>query len=238
MPSALAEPVPCAQDEFGEWTCGVCSASIGLQPVVGGVCSGCNAVVTRVLVPSASSSATGQPSMNNAIPSTQVYVVGGVSFPLIDEVVFRRSRRNYSSTCPHCGQLVEDRLRSLNWKMCQFLLQLYHKGTTGWHRTREVRPVIEDSGEMGGDAARLRYWHLVEEHSQQRGLWRISVLGVDFLGGTVSVPQKVALAEYRKDNKVIGYCGDLVDVRSVVGTHFDLDELLNSSRPGDPVIQP
>lgn len=84
---------------------------------------------------------------------------------------------------------------------------------------------------MGGELARLRYWDLTRAHLDERGMWQTTARASAFLTGGLRVPAKMALADWKKTGKFLGFFAPLVAVGQVMkGADFDLDELLDSAR--------
>jgi hypothetical protein len=82
-----------------------------------------------------------------------------------------------------------------------------------------------------GMLALLRYWDLVEEHPDQRedgghsGWWRVTGLGERFIKEQVEVPKYAVIF----DSKLLRLDGSTtVGIREVLGTKFDLEELMSS----------
>jgi len=69
----------------------------------------------------------------------------------------------------------------------------------------------------------LAHWDLIESSGSRDGTWRITKMGVDFIAGFVSVPNKV----YIYNNKVWDYSEKNLTFRGCFGVKFDFAEMMS-----------
>jgi hypothetical protein len=128
--------------------------------------------------------------------------------------------------CPCCGQLAKLYRRKLTSAMVKSLVAMYRRAGVEFVHV----PTIDtgDPTRRGGDAAKLRFWNLIEEMPEARpdggraGWWRVTRSGVAFLTGGLTVPKYVLIY----DNEFFGYSGEAISVREACGNHFNFDELM------------
>lgn len=91
--------------------------------------------------------------------------------------------------------------------------------------SKAPRRVIASAGEF----ARLELWNFTRQkhnddtHKRCSGIWRITDKGSKFAWGRLKVPSHVKLYAGR----LLGFDGDLIDIRGVLGTRFDYGKLMN-----------
>ena len=137
---------------------------------------------------------------------------------------YLRKKLDKGITCPCCNQTVKMYKVKLTTGMAQVLIKFYKN--KGWKHP------IEDFKTINGDYAKLRHWGLVEKHGgehesdvKSNGLWRITLKGIDFIQGSVKVPEKIKLY----NNNFYGFDGDkMITIRQALGNKFDFEELINS----------
>jgi hypothetical protein len=131
------------------------------------------------------------------------------------------------AACPCCGQNVKLYRRKLYATPARQLIILWQQrdnDAEGWTHIGKLNEIV--SG--GGDAAKLRYWGLVEAADERSrlenssGMWRITERGEAFVCDRLRVRKYVLLF----DGRVIGFDGDEIGVRDALGTAFDYAELL------------
>lgn len=140
--------------------------------------------------------------------------------------------------CPECGTLFVTYDRPLYRKMGTFLLDLIKKWNVvrdrggDWVYSRDVRR------REGGDYAKLRHWGLVEMQGQENvvdtrrtsnGLFRPTVDGILFAGGSTRVPRSLLV----RRNIVIGANTGRVSITDVLAKNFDKDQVLNTPQRDD-----
>lgn len=135
--------------------------------------------------------------------------------------------------CPCCGQLAKVYKRAITGSSAAWLCSLYRAAPDG----RFVHVSNIDHGqpsEIGGDAAKLSYWGLIEEmpkdpldtKKRTSGFWRITSLGIKFVRGDATVPKHVRLY----DGRLLGFvdADNRVTIRQALGTKFDYARLMAS----------
>lgn len=139
--------------------------------------------------------------------------------------------------CPCCGQLCKLYRRQINAAMAHLLLWLVAQQSSrnGQWTHASAMPLIQGRP-GGGDFAKLRWWHLIEERepnpaagiTRTSGQWRPTILGEEFARGEAHL-QRYALLY---DNHLAGFEGPAVDIRQCLGERFDYDALWNAYHDG------
>jgi hypothetical protein len=121
--------------------------------------------------------------------------------------------------CPICERKARIYKRSITYRMVMALVNLYR-----WNDWVHL-PTNDESKE----AARLRYWGMIEEQSKVRpdggkpGVWRIRPRGRLFLQGDTKVPKYAHVF----GSKLLKFSGKQISVYDAVRSQrFDLTELL------------
>jgi hypothetical protein len=132
--------------------------------------------------------------------------------------------------CPCCGQLCKVYKRKLTSAMAAWLIwlvRIYQRDGRWVHVTEHRR----GSTGGGGDYAKLVYWGLIEQMSQQgepekrsSGYWRPTDRGIDFVHARVHLRSHVLVF----DGDVRGFEGELLGIREALGKRFRYDELMQA----------
>lgn len=129
--------------------------------------------------------------------------------------------------CPCCGQMVRKWRYCLTSSVALCLIEMYKLHINGkeWvHVNTEIRP------QSGGFFSLLKWWKLIEikpkegEDKRVSGYWRLTKSGEQFVLGNITVPKYVETY----DNKLIGFSGDPVNIKQVLGKKFSYEELMTS----------
>lgn len=148
-----------------------------------------------------------------------------------DAKAWLRARLDDGAECPCCGQRAQMYRRAPSSAACHVLIRAARAyGTRPFHL-----PSNDDWSRAGGEFARLRYWRLVEEDRTQHddyhaGWWRITALGIDFVGGAYRVPKYARVY----NGEVYGYEGKDVDIRSCLGRRYNYEVLMRGWRSEAP----
>lgn len=123
--------------------------------------------------------------------------------------------------CRACGQRVQLYKRRLHNRMAEQLVRAYlHQRTIAgrgqWWRFTDAR--LEQNGEY----SKLAIWGLLEENDGERGEWRVTDLGWDFVEGRAIVPRAV----FVYNGTCRGVSPELIGRRDVLGAEFDLEAVL------------
>jgi len=141
------------------------------------------------------------------------------------------ARRNGGAHCPTCGQLCQDRPRSITNQMARALEMMYRKGgTTRWvKRTSLLRRV----GQRGGDDAKLALWDLIETPTADdpspdgkfSGWARVTEKGEQFILGDISIPRVAwvfnrELLEFEGPDILFADCwAEPIDLQEILERH-------------------
>ena len=123
------------------------------------------------------------------------------------------------TVCPTCERKARIYKRSITYRMVLTLVNLYR--ADDW--------VHLPTNDASKEAARLRYWGMIEEQSTVRpdggkpGVWRIRPKGRLFLWGHIKVPKYAHVF----GSKLLKFSGEQISVSDAVRSNkFDLKELL------------
>jgi hypothetical protein len=103
--------------------------------------------------------------------------------------------------CPVCDRFTKKYQRTITTTMAKGLLILYNKTGCGdgFIHLAELFADQSDPTKFRGDFAKLRYWNLVEESSDSKGMWRITPDGISFLREEIDVPRYVYIYNHAVD---------------------------------------
>lgn len=136
-----------------------------------------------------------------------------------------RDRVEDGARCPCCTQFAKVYYRKVNASMVRGLVAIYGQRN---HDDGFAHLPTLGLGHLGGEAARMSYWNLVEEEPVVRedggraGWWRITVLGVDWLHSRTAVPTYARIY----DGRLLALTGEPCWVADAVREKFDLTELM------------
>lgn len=126
------------------------------------------------------------------------------------------------TTCPVCNQHAQAYKRTVNRGMVDVLGAMFYRSLPPHSGEPDGRWLkLSDIPQHNRDAAALRYFHLIVEHTLKRGWWKITDDGVRFLRGEHTIDKYAHV--YR--GEVYGHSGPKVSVYDV-DARFDLDALL------------
>lgn len=118
--------------------------------------------------------------------------------------------------CPACGQTARAYRRRLHAKMAAALLRLYRAGGLSLVATSTLWPHHEAT-----DAAKLRYWGLIEA-GPDPSTWRVTELGRRWIAGDVTVPSHATIY----NGECLRLDGSPLSLAEALGADFDAAELL------------
>jgi hypothetical protein len=145
--------------------------------------------------------------------------------------VLRQALRAGPGHCPCCGRTARIYRRVLHAEMAAFLCRLVREyrraGGRGWVNLRDVVAGGDASAKASTDGAYLVHWGLVvpfegEPGEKRPGYYKPTERGVAFADGALEVQSHVLLY----DNRRLGFDGDLIDVKTALGTKFSYAELM------------
>jgi hypothetical protein len=136
-----------------------------------------------------------------------------------------RERLDDGAECPCCTQRAQRYHRKLNSSATHALILMYRAHRREWGHGPSTSTVAR----AGGELARCRYWHLIEEADWQRedggraGWWRITDLGEQFIYNRVKVPSHA----YIYDNRLMKLDDRVtINIVEALGRHFNYHELM------------
>ena len=137
-------------------------------------------------------------------------------------------------SCPCCNQYCRIYKRKLNSTMALALVLIYQHFKKNPHHTWLHVPaflvqVKRDSTIAGGDAAKLRYWGLIERSPGERddgsdriGRYRITAVGKQFVEGKIAVPRYV----YLYNQLLLRLSEEMTTIQDALGDKFNYSELM------------
>lgn len=139
-----------------------------------------------------------------------------------------RERLDDGEECPCCTQRAQTYKRKLNVTMIKALAKLARAQKNLHDDVYLHAPtVLDKDADLAREVGKLAYWDLLIEGTGKRGdgghagMWRVSLLGLEFLRGEKKVFKYARVFNGRR----LGYDGDRIDINEVAG-EFDLRELL------------
>jgi len=142
---------------------------------------------------------------------------------------FLRENWTKGEQCPCCAQFVKMYKRALSAHMvvCLIgLLKVTRENTGEWFHVDEFLPKGQNSA---GDYAFMRYWNLIEKKEtdpgkdkKSAGLWKITGLGINFLGKKTEVPAYIKTY----NAKFYGFDGSMVNVVDCLKNKFSYSEMM------------
>jgi hypothetical protein len=146
---------------------------------------------------------------------------------LVDAAIeFRRAlEKGEKLDCPCCRRYAQIYKRRINKSMAIDLINAVRlKAYRDFVHIRDIQ--ANHSG--GGDFAKLRWWKLVEQQTnddetkRDSGLWKVTQLGLDFMQGLVDLPESVTVY----DNEVLSVSDKLKSFKECLKEPFDYQEIL------------
>jgi len=129
--------------------------------------------------------------------------------------MYERAAGKHGATCPCCDRFIKVYRRSFTADMARCLILLEREGRD-WVDIKRL-PV------RGGDYAKAVHWGVVETQGENSGLWRITEMGVGFIGGRVRLPAHVFLLK----NVCVEVDDVQIGIRDALRTKFDFEALMN-----------
>lgn len=126
--------------------------------------------------------------------------------------------------CPCCGQMAKVYPRRIHSSMARALIKMY-RAPGAWVRLTDIlehRQIV--------DAAKLRYWGLIEEEQERRpdggraGWWGVTEAGRAFVEGRATVTKYARIY----DGRCLRMTGPEVGITDALGDAFDYDELMSA----------
>lgn len=130
--------------------------------------------------------------------------------------------------CPACTQFAKVYKRKIHSSMAQALIAI-HKASYHYPQSRFVEIAKILPHKQVADAAKLRYWGLIEEEpsvrsdgSERTGFWRVTQRGAMF------TRRQSRESKYARlyNGRCLGFEGGLVSIADALGKNFDYSELM------------
>lgn len=129
-------------------------------------------------------------------------------------LMYERAAGPNGAICPCCDRFIKIYRRSFTADMARCLILLVREGRD-WVDIKRL-PV------RGGDYAKAVHWGVVETQGEDLGMWRITDLGVDFVGECALLPAHVFLLK----NVCIKVDEAQIGIRDALRTKFDYEALM------------
>lgn len=135
-----------------------------------------------------------------------------------------RTRVDEGERCPCCTQFAKVYRRKVYATMARTLIRMWRAGgTTEWSAMPDVdRRADGGANRGGGDDAKLRYWGLIEQHPEDATLWRVTLIGEQWLQRRATIPEYACIF----DSRLLRLEGDQVSIVDALGKKFDYDDLM------------
>ena len=146
---------------------------------------------------------------------------------LIDARALLRRLVDEGHECPCCTQFAKVYKRKIHASMARAVISIYR--ASYWEKKHwvEISKLLPHN--QVADAAKLRYWGLIEEEpsvrsdgSERTGFWRITLKGMEFVRGAGTVQKYAKLY----DGRCLGLEGDMVTIQDALGKKFNYSELM------------
>lgn len=136
---------------------------------------------------------------------------------------WRQTIEGDGGDCPCCGQFgkVYKAKLSQHFVLC-LKWMADHAGDDGWVEVQKTGPRWMLKSKT---YSMLEHWGFIECQTRRSGVWRVTRLGRDFLGGSHLAPAAV----YIYDNRVWSTDEKEVAFRDCFGVHFNFDELMSTN---------
>lgn len=165
----------------------------------------------------------GQGGLFDTAPTTEHPIANGnVRGAILTDVAaeVRKAAEDGGADCPACGQFAKVYRRRIHASMAHALIAAYKAD-------RALPGALVDLTRLlpyrqSADAAKLRYWGLVNDHDGAG--WSITDRGKAFVEGRIVVPTYAEV--YNGD--LLRLSGPLVGIRDALGKAFDYDELMSA----------
>lgn len=150
-----------------------------------------------------------------------------VGTTLQDAKEYLKKNFNEGCSCPACGQFVRLYKRKLGSPQARGLILLYSLHRSTGKEWIHIRKIIEQVN-VHGDFAKMVYWGLIEEHSNEdedkknSGLWRITEKGKRFVRNEIKIPSHALVF----NGKLQGFSGTTTDIVDSLGKKFSYRELM------------
>lgn len=129
--------------------------------------------------------------------------------------------------CEHCGGFCKRYTRSFNANMAMALILLYKSGMKEFVKVEDF--LIKKGHKRCGDFSYLIHYEFLEKQkgdrkdgSPRNGFYKITDRGIKFVELKLTAPEKFMIL----NNKLEGFVGDNVNIKQVLKTKFDYNELM------------
>lgn len=141
--------------------------------------------------------------------------------------ILRKLAMEGGHDCPVCTQFSKVYKRKIHASMAAAMVSIYRASYMEQKHWVEISKLLPHN--QVADAAKLRYWGLIEEEpsvrsdgSERTGFWRVTMRGMEFVREVRTVPKYAKLY----DGRSLGLEGDQVGIRDALGAKFNYSQLM------------
>lgn len=125
--------------------------------------------------------------------------------------------------CPCCQQKVKVYKRSITSSMAWGLAELYAlRGQQYTHCEDFFKENPDVNSPVRGDFTKFLYWMMIEPHPDNKGEYRITEIGKDFLLNGLEVPKNF----WVYNNEILKQSKEMVSIEEAGRNKFNLNEIL------------
>lgn len=143
--------------------------------------------------------------------------------------------------CPCCGQFVKLYRRRLNAGACRALIFMYRLDRDrkfdddwdGWIHVQQDFAKYFRVNANSMDYSQAQWWELIEAKpnvddptKRDSGYWKLTEKGRQFVKGIIEVRSHA----YLYNNKMLGFTGEKMTIKTALGKRFNYEELMGNSR--------
>lgn len=133
-----------------------------------------------------------------------------------------RKKAAFGAYCPCCQQKVKLYPRTLSGSHMRILLEFYRFDRRGPQLFHHYHDVVTPLMLRDVAYSKLQFWDLLEPDPKDKGRWRITDLGIEFLAGRATIPKYAVTYNGVR----IRFSGKPVTVEQCWDKKFDYDELM------------
>lgn len=116
------------------------------------------------------------------------------------------------------------------------MIALWHEAGSGYAKITEV---LHGADIRGGDYAKGKYWDFIRPApvipgQNNSGFWKLTDAGVEFVHGRLKASARAVVWR----DRLLEFEGPMVDIRDVLGTEFDYEELMRPASSDNAEYDP